>query len=147
MPSTLGKKRKKKRETECQILNLKKKMMQSLLAKEAGTYRPTYLPTYLPTYFEIFFITVLLGTYLANCTDLPGPPNASVCLCLGTYLANLTDLPSPKFQRLFVCASVSLSWYLVPTYLPTKIWQVWHRLSTSISKKNSGQVCSQITGW
>jgi hypothetical protein len=70
-------------------------MMQSLLAKEAGTYRPTYL-------LIIIFITVLLGTYPENCTDLPGP-NASVCLCLGTYLGNLTDLPSPKFQRHSVC--------------------------------------------
>jgi len=51
---------------------------ESLLAKEAGTYQPTYLPTY----FENFFITVLLGTYLANCTDLPGPPPTPLSVCV-----------------------------------------------------------------
>ncbi len=100
-------------------------MMQSLLAKEAGTYRPTYLPVFLILILLQSFLlptwqvvqTCLVATPLSVC--LSGWLALALCPCLGTYLSNLTDLPSPKFQCLSVL-SVSLCWYLVPTYLPSK---------------------------
>jgi hypothetical protein len=67
-------------------------MMQSLLAKEAGTYRPTYLPVF---YFILILLqSFLVPTYLAKLYRPASSQRLSVCLCLGTYLANLTDLPS-----------------------------------------------------
>jgi hypothetical protein len=97
----LGKKKKKEKKEKLSVkfLILKKNKNDAEFASKRGRYLPTYLPT---CFFNFNFITVLLVTYLASCTDLPGR-NASVCLSV--WLAG--------------SRSLSVSWYLpIKSYRP-----------------------------
>jgi len=118
---------------------------ESLLAKEAGTYQPTYLPTYLPI-LKIFLLqSFLVPTWQIVQTCLVPPQR--LCLSVSWYLPSKSYRPAysqvPTPVSVCVCFTVLVPSTYVPTY--QNVTGLTQDIDINI-KKNSGQVCSQITG-